>query len=100
VSLGDFAPVPSRVKQEGRWEVERYPAAEYALSFREVWHLSDGRKHACILVEMTGRVSWCARRRGEVAVWQDPPHNMLENAKCLAEIALDEMPYVGPLEAP
>lgn len=47
---------------------------------------------------MNGAISWCVRREGEIAEWFDA--RSVDDAKCLAEIGVDEMPYIGPLEAP
>lgn len=54
------------------------------------------RKYAHVLLEVDGRVSWTVRRRGEIAPWH--PARTVEDAKYLAEIALEDMPDIGPLE--
>ena len=78
------------------WHVERMPAHEPKL--RETWRYRSGRKKALVLVWLTGQVEWCVWRPGERPTWHRAPHDLLENAKLLAEIAIEDMPAIGPLE--
>lgn len=78
------------------WHVERNPA--HAEKLLEIWKYRSGRKKSLVLVYLNGRVDWCVWRQGGTPTWHQAPHDSLENAKCLAEIALEDTPAIGPLE--
>lgn len=60
------------------------------------WRLHRGHRcYAHVIVE-PGCISWTARRRGEITPWHEV--DSVEDAKYYAEIELEDMPEIGPLE--